>query len=141
MEDCFRRCFFMPNFALRNLRGEKGRPSCREVIISINNNVMEKTMKLVSMTPLKEREYPDRQTGELRKAHWVELTLTDGIDTMIAELTVPATMEDGRPVFRQPALEPERIYRVQCEIVGQSGNKDGRDWYMNRVNIRKIARL
>lgn len=98
-------------------------------------------MKLVSMTPLKEREYPDKQTGELRKVHWVELTLTDGIDTMIAEMVVPPTQENGQQVFRQPDLQPERIYRVQAEMVGTSGNKDGRDWYMNRVNIRKIVRL
>jgi hypothetical protein len=26
--------FFMPNFAVRNLSGEKGRPSFREVVIS-----------------------------------------------------------------------------------------------------------
>ena len=98
-------------------------------------------MKLVQMTPLKEREHPDKKTGELRKAHWVELTLTDGIDSMVAELTVMPDYEQGQPVYRQPALEVERIYRVQCEIVGTSGNKDGRDWYMNRVNVRKIARL
>ena len=102
---------------------------------------MEKTMKLTAMTPLKEREYPDKQTGEMRKVHWVELTLTDGIDTMVAELTVAGVRENGQLVFRQPSLEEGRIYRVQCEIQGQSGNKDGRDWYMNRVNVRKIARL
>ena len=28
--------FFMPNFAVRNLSGEKGRPSFREVIINEN---------------------------------------------------------------------------------------------------------
>lgn len=102
---------------------------------------MEKTMKLVSMTPLKEREYPDKQTGELRKTHWVELLLTDGVDTLVAELTVAPAYEQGAPVFRQPALELERIYRVQCEIMGISGNKDGRDWYMNRINVRKIVKL
>ena len=102
---------------------------------------MEKTMKLVTMSPLKEREFPDKQSGEMRKVHWVELTLTDGIDTVVAEMTVQGVRENGQTVFRQPDLMTERIYRVQCEITGTSGNKDGRDWYMNRVNIRKIVRL
>ena len=34
MDIFVRRVFFMPNFAIRNLRGEKGRPSFREVVIS-----------------------------------------------------------------------------------------------------------
>lgn len=35
MENYFRRLFFAPTFATRNLGGEKGRPSIREVKISI----------------------------------------------------------------------------------------------------------
>ena len=60
---------------------------------------MEKTMKLTAMTPVKEREYPDKQTGETRKVAWVELTLTDGIDTMVAEMVVPPTYENGQYIF------------------------------------------
>lgn len=99
-------------------------------------------MKLVRMSPLKEREYADRQTGELRKVHWVELQLTDGVDTLVAEMTVQGEKTSlGQVEFRQPELEEGRIYRVQCEMTAQGGNKDGRDWYTNRVNVRKIARL
>lgn len=102
---------------------------------------MEKTMKLVSMTPLKKREYPDKKTGENREIAWVELEMTDGIDSLIAELVVPPVYENGNKTYRQPELMCEYLYRIQAEISCNTGSKDGREWYSNRVNIKKMTRV
>lgn len=49
---------------------------------------MEKTMKLVSMTPLKEREYPDKQTGELRKVRMeIDIDSTANASATLFNLT------------------------------------------------------
>ena len=99
-------------------------------------------MILKAVSPLKEREYPDQQSGELRKAHWVELTLTDGLDTMIGELTVyPQRDVNGQMTVQAPAFQLDVVYGVSAEISGVAGVKDGREWYKNKINIRKIEKL
>lgn len=102
---------------------------------------MEKVVKLVSISPLKEREYEDKNSHELRKLHWAELEFTDGLDTFIAELPVRGINENGKIVFRQPDYQEGRIYKIAVEISCSSGNRDGRDWYSNKFVIRKIATI
>lgn len=103
---------------------------------------MEKTMILKAVSALRSREFPDKQTGEMRKVCWVDLTLSDGIDTMVGELTVPPQRDaSGRPVYEPPQLQLDVVCMVSAEIDGTTGKKDGREWSSNRIRIRKIVQL
>lgn len=104
---------------------------------------MEKIMILEAVSPLKEKSFQGSRTGENVTMHWVDLTLTDGIDRMVAELSVPATKDDqNRDVYRQPEFQLGVPYAVAVEIDGRSGTTDeGKDWSMNRIRVRKIAKL
>lgn len=104
---------------------------------------MEKIMILEAVSPLKEKSFPSSRTGESVTMHWVELTLTDRIDTMVAEMNVPASKdESGRDVYRQPEFQLDVPYVVAAEIDGRSGTtEEGREWSNNRIRIRKIAKL
>ena len=103
---------------------------------------MEKTMILNNVSLVKNDEYEDKQTGEKRSFHYCELTLTDGIDTIIAELAVPGVKDAGGQFsYPQPELPCGVVYGVALEIAGRTWEKDGRSGYMNRVKVRKIARL
>ena len=100
-------------------------------------------MILEAVSPLKEKSFQGSRTGENVTMHWVELTLTDRIDTMVAEMNVPASKdESGHDVYRQPEFQLDVPYVVAAEIDGRSGTtEDGKDWSMNRIRIRKIAKL
>ena len=103
---------------------------------------MEKTMILNNVSPVKVDEYEDKQTGEKRSFHYVELTLRDGIDTVVAELAVPGVRDAaGQTSYPQPELPQGVVYGVALEIAGRTWEKDGRSGYVNRVKVRKIARL
>lgn len=100
-------------------------------------------MILKAVSPLKKREFPSSKDGQMITIYWVELKLSDGIDTMIAELVVPATRDEkGEMVHRQPELPLEVAYSVAAEIDGASGVTDkGVEWSRNRINIRKMVKL
>ena len=104
---------------------------------------MEKIMFLQAVSPLKEKSFQGSRTGETVTMHYVELTLSDGLDTMVAELSVPPTTdEQGKQVYRQPEFALNYDYAVAAEIDGKSGTTaDGKDWSNNRIRIRKIAKL
>ena len=103
---------------------------------------MEKTMVLQNLSPVKHDEFTDKLTGELRTLHFCELTMTDGIDTIVAELPVPPTRDAaGQTTYPQPELLQGVAYGVALEITGRTWEKDGRSGYSNRCRIRKIARL
>ena len=101
-------------------------------------------MVLKGVSPVMSRQFPDKQTGATVTINWVELTLTDGVDTIVAELTLPKVRNaQGEFVEPQaPDFETDRIYMVSAEIDGASGTTaDGKYWSRNRVNIRKIVAL
>jgi hypothetical protein len=104
---------------------------------------MEKIMILKAVSPLKEREYPDQQTGEMRKVHWVELELTDGVDTVIGELNVrPQRGVNGQTVITAPTFNVNSVHSVRAELTASRWkSKDGNDGYTNRVMITKIVQL
>ena len=104
---------------------------------------MEKTMILQAVSPLKEKSFQGSRTGETVTMHFVELTLSDGIDTIVAEFSVPPTVdEQGKQVYRQPEFAVKYLHAVAFEIDGKSGTTaDGKDWSNNRIRIRKIVKL
>lgn len=103
---------------------------------------MEKMMVLKGVSPVMSRQFPDSQSGATVTIFWVELTMTDGIDTIVGELRLPkvrnAQGEYDDP--KAPGFDTDRIYAVAFEIDGASGTTDdGKYWSRNRVNIRKIV--
>ena len=100
-------------------------------------------MYLKEVSPLMSRSFQDNQGGTTT-INWVEMTLTDGLDNLIAELIVnPERDTSGQllPV-RQPEFATERWYTVALEICGNCGvNKEGKYWSMNRIKVKKIIAL
>lgn len=104
---------------------------------------MKQIMKLTEVSPLMSRSFQDKQTGADVTINWVELTLTDGVDTFVGELIVPKTKDDqGNQVVRQPEFTIDALYGVSFEIEGARGTtSDGKPWNRNRMNIKKIGML
>ena len=105
---------------------------------------MEKMMILRAVSPMMSRQFPDKQTGATVTIHWVELTMTDGIDTIVGELTLPK-VKNAQGQFEEPqvpSFEIDRIYNVDAEIDGASGTTaDGKYWSRNRINLKKVCAL
>ena len=101
-------------------------------------------MILKGVSPLMSRQFPDKQTGATVTIHWVELTMTDGIDTIVGELTLPK-VKNAQGQLEEPKVPPfeiDRIYNVDAEIDGASGTtSEGKYWSRNRVNIKKVIEL
>jgi hypothetical protein len=70
---------------------------------------MDITVRVLEQTPLAQRQYKDKKTGEQKTLDCVTLKLTDGIDTFIAEII-------GDQAKEFPKLDPERLYRVRCTM-------------------------
>ena len=99
-------------------------------------------MVLQAVSPVKCDEYTDKQSGEIRTFHYCELTLTDSLDTIIAELAVPGVRDAaGQTSYPQPEFTPYTQHAVSLEFSGRTWEKDGRSGYSNRCRIRKIAKL
>ncbi len=76
---------------------------------------MERTVRILSQSPLATRQYMDRKTGEQKVMNSVTLKLTDGIDTFLGEIT-------GERAVNCPKYDPQYIYRVQCSMVVREWN-------------------
>ena len=100
-------------------------------------------MILNNVSPVKVDEYKNEKTGEQRTFHFCELELTDGIDTVVAELAVPGVRDAaGQTTYPQPELPQGVVYGVAIELNGiRYERKDGTTGYMNRCRVRKIAKL
>ena len=76
---------------------------------------MERTVRILSQSPLATRQYMDRKTGEQKVMNSVTLKLTDGIDTFLGEIT-------GERAVNCPKYDPQYIYRVQCSMLVREWN-------------------
>lgn len=76
---------------------------------------MERTVRILSQSPLATRQYMDRKTGEQKVMNSVTLKLTDGIDTFLGEIT-------GERAVNCPKYDPQYIYRVQCSMTVREWN-------------------
>ena len=76
---------------------------------------MERTVRILSQSPLATRQYMDRKTGEQKVMNSVTLKLTDGIDTFLGEIT-------GERAVNCPKYDPQYVYRVQCSMVVREWN-------------------
>ena len=71
---------------------------------------MENTVRIIAQSPLTQRQYIDKKTGETKVINTVTLKLTDGIDTFLGEIT-------GERAVNLPRMDPHFLYRVQCSMV------------------------
>ena len=76
---------------------------------------MERTVRILSQSPLATRQYMDRKTGEQKVMNSVTLKLTDGIDTFLGEIT-------GERAVNCPKYDPQYVYRVQCSMTVREWN-------------------
>ena len=76
---------------------------------------MERTVRILSQSPLATRQYMDRKTGEQKVMNSVTLKLTDGIDTFLGEIT-------GERAVNCPKYDPQYVYRVQCSMTVRDWN-------------------
>lgn len=76
---------------------------------------MERTVRILSQSPLATRQYMDRKTGEQKVMNSVTLKLTDGIDTFLGEIT-------GERAVNCPKYDPLYVYRVQCSMTVREWN-------------------
>ena len=76
---------------------------------------MEKRVRILNQSPLMQRKYTDRKTGEQKEISTVTLKLFDGLDTFLGEIT-------GERAKNCQRFDPTREYQVQCSMVVREWN-------------------
>ena len=104
---------------------------------------MKTMMRLKAASPLMTREWPDSKTGEVKRIHWMELYLSDGVEEMVGELTVrPTQGQDGRLEAKAPELHVGGLYTVQFELSTNVTRKEnGTERRFNKLTVVKLAEL
>jgi hypothetical protein len=95
---------------------------------------MEKTVKVVSQTPVFEIEVTDAYSQQKKRLPVVEMMLTDGLDTFVAEMRGERCRELTDLVGY--------VCRVSVTLNTRSvKGQDGRDRTFNSITLNRIARL
>ena len=76
---------------------------------------MEATVRILNQSPLSTRQYMDRKTGDQKVINTVTLKLTDGLNTLLGEIT-------GERAVNCPKYDPQYLYQVQCSMVVREWN-------------------
>ena len=95
---------------------------------------MERTVRILSQSPLATRQYMDRKTGEQKVMNSVTLKLTDGLNTFLGEIT-------GERAVNCPKYDPQYLYQVQCSMVVREWNSQqtGEAMQATTIYIDKIS--
>lgn len=96
---------------------------------------MEKLVRIKSQGALQQRNWT-KQNGETVVISSVELTMTDGIDTFIGELTD----QQAIAISKQP-LDLNRMYGVRCrlDVREWKSQQNGETQHANSIRIVTIA--
>ena len=96
---------------------------------------MEKLVRIKSQGALQQRNWT-KQNGETVVISSVELTMTDGIDTFIGELTD----QQAIAISKQP-LDLNRMYGVRCrlDVREWKSQQSGEIQHANSIRIVTIA--
>jgi single-stranded DNA-binding protein len=96
---------------------------------------MEKLVRIKSQGALQQRNWT-KQNGETVVISSVELTMTDGIDTFIGELTD----QQAIAISKQP-LDLNRMYGVRCrlDVREWKSQQSGETQHTNSIRIVTIA--
>ena len=95
---------------------------------------MERTVRILSQSPLVTHQYLDKKTGEQKVINTVTLRLTDGIDTFLGEIT-------GERAINCPKYDPQYRYKVQCSMVVREwdSSQTGERMQATSIYIDKIG--
>jgi single-stranded DNA-binding protein len=96
---------------------------------------MEKLVRIKSQGPLQQRNWTN-QRGETVVISSVELTMTDGIDTFIGEVTD----QQAIAISKQP-LDQNRMYGVRCRLETRNwkSEKTGEQQHANSIKVVTIT--
>ena len=99
---------------------------------------MELLVRIKNQGPLQQRNWTNPRTGENVVISSVELTLSDGIDSFVAE----ATDQLAIAISQQP-LNPEELYSVRCqqEVREWKSQTTGVIQRANSIRILKIQAI
>ena len=89
---------------------------------------MEKTVRILEQSGLQQRNYTDRKTGEKKVINFVQLKLTDGIDTFVGDIT-------GERAVNCPTYDKNYQYGVQCTMVIRTWNSQSTGEAMQATTI------
>lgn len=89
---------------------------------------MEKTVRILEQSGLLQRNYTDRKTGEQKVINFVQLKLTDGIDTFVGDIT-------GERAVNCPTYDKNYQYAVQCTMVIRTWNSQSTGEAMQATTI------
>ena len=95
---------------------------------------MESTVRILNQSALSTRKYVDKETREEKVVNAITLTLTDGIDTFLGEIT-------GERAVNCPKYDPQYIYKVQCSMVvrewnSQQTGEQATTIYIDKINMK-----
>ena len=76
---------------------------------------MEATVRILNQSGLMTRQYLDKKTGDQKVINSVTLKLTDGLNTVLGEIT-------GERAVNCPKYDPQYLYKVQCSMVVREWN-------------------
>ena len=95
---------------------------------------MEATVRILNQSPLATRQYMDKKSGEQKVINTVTLTLTDGLDTFLGEIT-------GERAVNCPKFDPQHQYKVQCSMVVREWNSQqtGEAMQATTIYVDKIG--
>lgn len=103
---------------------------------------MEKNVKVKHQGALNQRNWTNPRTGETILISSVELLLSDGIDTFVAEVTDQQAIS-----INQEPLDQNKLYGVQCRLEVSKGKSQNNgiqnqsaseERLFNRIRITKI---
>ena len=89
---------------------------------------MESTVRILNQSALSTRKYVDKETREEKVVNAITLTLTDGIDTFLGEIT-------GEKAVKCPRFDLSREYRVQCTMTVRKWNSQQTGELMQATTI------
>ena len=93
---------------------------------------MEKLVRVKAQSALLTRDYEDQRTHEQKKFYSKALTLSDGLDEFVAELT-------GDAALQAPTFDENAIYNVSCYLsIRTWTSQSGQAQYANSITIRQI---
>ena len=108
----------------------KKKKNCR----SFSYRIMEKLVRIKSQGALQQRNWT-KQNGETVVISSVELTMTDGIDTFVGEVT-----DQKAIAISQQPLDQNRMYGVRCklEVREWKSEKSGELLHANSIKVINI---
>lgn len=93
---------------------------------------MECIVSITAQSPLQEKTWTN-QNGEAKKLHIVTLTMTDGIDTMLAD-----AMDDLADTLVKNPAKTGMLYKVVCQMNVRTWNGEKGERQSNSIRLLRM---